>query len=586
MPPDGVRKRFVTPRSSMIGATGRTVRATQSERNPYGRCGRFGRFDRSAATGAHVRSALEKVKTRLPLTYQILAFQVAIILVSALLGAAAAIWQASQALDQQYEERSLAIARSVASDSTIRHALLAGDPGGSIQNTAEEVRKSTGATYVVVADRRGIRFSHPNPAMIGKPVDENPADVLAGHTWVGIQRGTLGISARGKAPIFENGQVIGLVSVGFLETTVYQQLFAELPGFAVTALLALGLGVAGSVLLASRLKRQTFGLEPYEIAGLLEEREASLQGIHEGARATDRDGTITLANDEARRLLGLPADCVGRKVAQVLPPGRLLKFLSGGLNDEDEVLLAGDRVLVASRRAIRVRGLEIGHVATLRDTTELTGLARGLGVDSLTDALRAQAHEYSNRLHTIAGLVQMGRGDDAMKLIAQTSGVHQELTEALLDRVGDPVLGALLLAKAAVASERGIELRVSDDTVMTRSALDSEDLITLLGNLIDNALDAAGSLGGERWVSVSVTGHQDEVVIRVHDSGPGVPESLNGQIFQEGFSTKSGPGRKRRGFGLALVRQVAHRHGGEVSVVNDGGALFTVRLPLRVTAGT
>jgi sensor histidine kinase regulating citrate/malate metabolism len=180
----------------------------------------------------------------------------------------------------------------------------------------------------------------------------------------------------------------------------------------------------------------------------------------------------------------------------------------------------------------------------------------------------------------------MGRGDEAMKLIAQTSGVHQELTEALLDRVGDPVLGALLLAKAAVASERGIELRVSDDTVMARSALDSEDLITLLGNLIDNALDAAGSSSTERWVSVSVTQQQDEVVIRVHDSGPGVPENLNGQIFQEGFSTKSGPGRKRRGFGLALVRQVANRHGGEVSVVNVGGALFTVRLPLRVTAAT
>ncbi len=524
------------------------------------------------------------MKTRLPLAYQILAFQVAIILLSALMGAGAAVWQASQGLDKQYEQRSLAIAESVASNSAVQDALLNGDPAGLIQKTAEQIRNSTGATYVVVTDRDGIRYSHPNPAMIGKPVDENPATVLAGNTWVGVQQGTLGISARGKAPIFHEGNVIGLVSVGFLETAVFNQLIAELPGFAVTLLLALGLGVAGSMLLASRLKRQTFGLEPYEIAGLLEEREASLQGIHEGAIATDRDGTITLANDEARRLLGLPSDCVGRKVSQVLPQGRLLRFLSGGLNDEDEVLLAGDRVLVASRRAIRVRGREIGHVATLRDSTELTGLARGLGVDSLTDALRAQAHEFANRLHTIAGLVQMGRGDEAMKLIAHTSGVHQDLTEALLERVGDPVLGAMLLAKAAVASERGIELRVSDDTVMTRSALDSEDLITLLGNLIDNALDAAAGSPNDRWVSVSVTEQMGDLVMKVHDSGHGVEESLNGQIFQEGFSTKSGPGRKRRGFGLALVRQVARRNGGDVTVVNDGGAIFTVRLPVRVTA--
>src|SRR5467141_2619796 len=381
------------------------------------------------------------------------------------MGAAAAVWQASQELDRQYEQRSLAIAETVASDGGVQQALLAGDPTGVIQQTAEDTRHSTGASFVVVTDRQGIRYSHPNPAMIGKPVDENPGTVLAGNTWVGVQSGTLGVSARGKAPIFYGGQVIGMVSVGFLETAVSQQLIHELPGFAVTLLLALALGVAGSLLLASRLKRQTFGLEPYEIAGLLEEREASLQGIHEGAIATDRDHTITLANDEARRLLSLPADCVGRKVSQVLPQGRLQKFLTGGLKDEDEVLLAGDRVLVASRRAIRVRG-----------------------------------HEIGNRLHTIAGLVQMGRGEDAMKLIAQTSGVHQELTEALLERVGDPVLGALLLAKAAVASERGIELRVSDDTVMTRSSIDSEDLITLLGNLIDNTLDAVASSTGERWV--------------------------------------------------------------------------------------
>ncbi len=524
------------------------------------------------------------VKTRLPLAYQILVFQVAIILLSAVMGAAAAVWQASQELDGQYEQRSLAIAETVASNGAVQQALLAGDPSGLIQRAAEDTRRSTGARYVVVTDRRGIRYSHPNPAMIGKPVDENPGTVLAGNTWVGVQRGTLGISARGKAPIFYGGQVIGMVSVGFLETAVSQQLMRELPGFAVTLLLALALGVAGSLLLASRLKRQTFGLEPYEIAGLLEEREASLQGIHEGAIATDRDHTITLANDEARRLLSLPADCVGHKVSQVLPQGRLLRFLTGGLKDEDEVLLAGDRVLVASRRAIRVRGHEIGHVATLRDTTELTGLSRGMGIESLTEALRAQAHEFANRLHTIAGLVQMGRGDDAMKLIAHTSGVHQELTEALLERVGDPVLGALLLAKAAVASERGTELRVSDDTVMTRSSLDSEDLITLLGNLVDNALDAAAASPGERWVSVSVIEQDDQLVMRVHDSGSGIPEGVDGQIFQEGFSTKTAPGRKQRGFGLALVRQVARRHGGDVTVVNDGGALFTVRIPLRVAA--
>lgn len=525
------------------------------------------------------------MKTRLPLAYQLLAFQVGIILVAALVGAIAAVFQARQELDRQYEQRSLVIAESVAASTSVQEALLAQDRSGTIQETAQAVRRATGATYVVVTDRRGIRYSHTNPSLIGKPVDESPADVLAGHTWVGVQAGTLGVSARGKAPIRYGDYVIGMVSVGYLEDRVWQQLLAELPGFGATILLALALGAAGSMLLASRLKRQTFGLEPFEIAGLLEEREASLKGIHEGAVATDRDGTITLANEEAVRLLGLPPQSAGRKVSQVLGPGRLLKFLSGGLNDQDEVLMAGDRVLVASRRAITVRGQEIGHVATFRDSKELAGLARGLGVEGLSDALRAQAHEFSNRLHTIAGLVELGRGEEAMSLIASTSGLHQELSEALLERVGDPILGALLLAKAAAASERGIDFHVSEDTLMASGVLDSESLITLLGNLIDNALDAASTAGGDRRVSVAVTSRADEVVFRVEDSGPGIPPGLVDQVFQEGFSTKARRGERRRGFGLALARQVAVRHGGEIAVVNDPGAVFTVRLPIGVAVG-
>jgi len=235
---------------------------------------------------------------------------------------------------------------------------------------------------------------------------------------------------------------------------------------------------------------------------------------------------------------------------------------------------------------ILVRGREIGHVATLRDSTELAGLSRGLGIDSLSDALRAQAHEFSNRLHTIAGLVELGRGEEAMKLIAQTSGVHQELSEALLDRLGDPVLGALLLAKAATASERGIELQVAEDLVLTTGTLDPESLITLLGNLIDNGLDAAASAAGDRWVAVSVSVEDGDLVFEVRDSGPGVPDGLAEQIFQEGFSTKSRAGRKRRGFGLALALQVAHRNGGDITVANQGGAVFTARIPARVTVAS
>jgi two-component system CitB family sensor kinase len=523
------------------------------------------------------------MKPRLPLAYQILALQVCIVVLTAGVGVGLAGWRASQELDRQYQQRSLAIAESVASMPAIKSALLAGDPTGSIQSTAEAVRRTTGARYVVVADRRGIRFSHPNPALIGKPVDESPGPVLAGHTWVGVQRGTLGDAARGKAPIFSGGRVIGMVSVGYRESAVTTQLLSDdVPGFLATMLVALGLGVAGSMLLARHVKRHTFGLEPYEIAGLLEEREASLRGIREGALATDADGRITLANEEVRRLLGLEPDCVGKKLSQALPAGRLRDFLAGRLRDEDEVLLAGDRVLLASRRPVQVRGREVGHVITLRDGRELSGLSAGFGVDSLTDALRAQAHGFSNRLHTIAGLVELGRGDEAIRLITETSGMHQELSEALMGRIGDPVLGALLLAKAAIASERGIELRVSEDTVLAESPLQPDELITLLGNLVDNALDAAAQSSGERWVSVAVGVEDQQLVIRVQDSGPGVAEAFRERVFVEGFSTKARVRGRPRGIGLALAREVARRNGGDVAVAGEGGAVFSARLPLRV----
>ncbi len=520
------------------------------------------------------------MKSRLPLAYQILAMQMAIVLVAAVAGLAASVLQARHELDNQYEERSLVIAKTVAATDAVKKGLVEHDPGNQIQLLAESVRRSTGASYVVVTDRDGIRYSHPNPALIGQRVDENPAPVLAGQTWVGVQQGTLGTSARGKAPIFQDGQVIGMVSVGFAESAVTARLLGELPGYATTVLIALALGALGSLLLAARVKRQTFGLEPHEIAGLLQEREATLHRISEGALATDRDGRITLVNEAATRLLGLSEADVGRKLSQVLPPGRLLAFLSGQLNDQDEVVIAGDHVLVASRRRVSVRDREIGFVTTVRDTTELSRISPRVGVAGLTEALRAQAHEFSNRLHTIAGLVELGRGEDAMELIAQTSAVHQELTEAIVKRVGDPVLAGLLLAKAAVAQERGIELRVSEASAPTGAALDHDDLITVLGNLIDNALDAVAGLPGA-WVDVAVGIHDGELLMRVRDSGPGIPDEVQREVFKEGFSTKRKPGGRRRGFGLTLVRTTVERSGGTVIVENQGGAVFTVRLPLK-----
>jgi two-component system CitB family sensor kinase len=230
-----------------------------------------------------------------------------------------------------------------------------------------------------------------------------------------------------------------------------------------------------------------------------------------------------------------------------------------------------------------VRGRTIGHIATFRDRTELESLLRELdNARSVSEALRAQAHDFSNRLHTIAGLIELGREEEAIQLTTESSSVSQELTESLLERVGDPVLGALLLGKSAVAAERGIQFRLSPDSRLDGDAGHPRDLITVVGNLIDNALDAAAtsSNGGPRWVEVSIRKEDGDVLIQVHDSGPGIGLGETERIFSEGYTTKLASPGSRRGLGLALVKQVAARRGGDVTVLNQGGALFTVRLPL------
>jgi two-component system CitB family sensor kinase len=523
-------------------------------------------------------------RPRLSLASQILAFQLAIILGSLLVGAIVFIIVERQRLDAQYEGRALTVAQSVASMPSVRDALNDSDPSRTLQPLAEGMRKAAGARFVVIAGADGIRYSHPNPAMIGKPIDEDPSAILAGHTFVGIQQGTLGRSVRGKAPIFDGtGRVVGIVSVGFLVEQVSGQLAADLPLLALYLLVAVALGIIGSLLLARHLKRKTFGLEPEEIARLLETREASLHGIREGTVATDVEGRVTLINDEARRLLRLSGDSVGQPLTAVLPPGRVRDLLIGEATGADEVVLAADRVLVVSRMPVVVRGRTIGHVATFRDRTELENLLRELDdARSVSEALRAQAHDFSNRLHTIAGLIELGRQEEAIQLTTESSSVSQELTESLLERVGDPVLGALLLGKSAVAAERGIQFRLTPDSRLDGDAGHPRDLITVVGNLIDNALDAAAtsSNGGPRWVEVSIQKADGEVVIQVHDSGPGISHGDLGRIFSEGYTTKVAAPGSRRGLGLALVQQVAARRGGEVTVINKGGALFTVRLPL------
>src|SRR5437868_1075018 len=440
----------------------------------------------------------------LSLSSQLLLLQVAIVAATVIIGATASYALVSSQIDDQYKQRALAIAYAVAATPDIVEAMADPDPPKTIQPIAEAIRRSVGADFVVVANKDGIRYSHPNPENIGKRVSTDPSVALAGDVYVGYQEGTLGRSLRAKVPILRDGQVLGIVSVGFLDTQLAQKLAQALPMMLLTVALALALGIGGSLTLARRIDRQTFGLGPREIAGLLEQRDAMLHGIREGVLALDSAGRVTLANDEARRLLALPASIAGRALREHVPQGRVRDVLEGTGSGLDQVVLAGDRTLVVNRRPVTIRGSDVGAVVTLRDRTELETVLRELGTArDLAQALRAQAHEFSNKLHVVGGLIELGRLDDAVRFVAETSLVHQELVDLVQERIADPAIAALLLAKAALASERHVEFRLATDALLPGQLTDVGDLITVIGNLVDNAIDAASG-PPDAWVEVSL----------------------------------------------------------------------------------
>jgi two-component system CitB family sensor kinase len=521
------------------------------------------------------------------LSTQVVIMMVAILVVTMAAGFAVVQWNLRQQVDQYWEQRALAVAETMVVQPAVIGAVTSGHPGGQIQQLAQAVKGQTGALFVVITNAQGIRYSHPNPALIGKPVntpDKEPPGSQTwrtGRSWTGLQHGTLGLVAGGKEPIYDHGRLSGEVSAGFRVELVANQVAHALPGLAAYLLGVLALGVFAALGLSRRLKRQTFGLELREIAALLQEREAMLHGIREGVLGYDKNERIVLANDLARDLLDLPEEFVGRPLRQVLPPGRLADVVTGEIEGSDLLVLHGDRVLVANRMPIcHERRRQLGWVVTFQDRTESEALKRQLDdAIGLTETLRAQSHEFANRLHTLVGLVELGRYDEAIQFVTDVSAGRADLTDRLQASIHDAKVVALILGKVSLADERDVRLRLMDDSHVNGPVSDVSQVLTVVGNLIDNAIDAAAQAPEPRWVELTIVAAEHDLLVRVRDSGPGVPHDMREAIFMYGVTTKSSATGARRGLGLVLVRQVVEGRGGMISVGHDGGAVFTAVLP-------
>ncbi|MEU6203783.1 sensor histidine kinase [Micromonospora musae] len=482
----------------------------------------------------------------------------------------------------------LAVAETVARSPEVADALRAPDPSAMLQPYAESIRRATRTDFVVVMAPDRTRYSHKDPAQIGRPFIGEIAPALAGQPITVVNTGTLGESVRSVVPVrAADGTVIGLVSVGITTEAINRELLDRSPVLLVATAAALALAAAGSWLLSRRLRRQTHGLGPAQMTRMYEYYDAVLHSVGEGLMVIGSDRRIALINDEGRRLLGLPADAplVDRPVTEVDLPATLTELITNGQTARDELILTADRALVANLRPTGTGGHTMGTVLTLRDHTDLRALTSELdSVRGLTDALRSQAHEAANRLHTVLTLVELGRTEEAVRLATEELALAQQLTDEVVGAITEPALAALLLGKSAQAAERGVELTVDPASRLDVGTLPAGDLLTVVGNLVDNALEAVAAGQPPRRVRVHVAETAGEVLVEVTDSGAGLPPDRVGDAFRRGWSTKA----SGRGLGLALVGQVLTRHGGrhQVAEAADGGTVFRVHLPLPVQQRT
>ena len=520
---------------------------------------------------------------------QAIALQVIVVTVVVMAGTALALLDARRDGEDAARQQVIGIATALADSPSTATAIESGTATELLQPVTDAVRRATGIAFITIMAPDRTRFTHTNPEEIGGSYLGTIDPALHGEAFSEVYTGTLGPSVRAVAPVRgQSGDIVGLVSAGITQQTLAQRWRSQIPTIAAVTLAALGVSLIGVWAIRRRLLRQTRGLRPDELRVMYDHHDAILHSVSEGLVVLDRTG-VAVVNDEARRLLGLPAGPVQRAD---LPD--FLQIHDPGVRDELHV--TDDRVLVVNRSRVagsdsggQDSGVDFGgqersdrgvgsEVVTIRDRTELQGALGELSaLQVLTDSLRAQAHESANKLHTVITMVEMGRAEEAVRFATDELELSQRLVDRLSQAVGEPALVALLLGKTAQAGERGIALTVTEDTQLpTDAVLSGQEMVTVLGNLIDNAMDACDR--SDPWVEVTVSQDDAALLIRVADSGVGMDAAKFERAMQRGYSTKVDAGH---GLGLALVAQVVKRHGGSLHADVTYGSVVTVTVPPR-----
>jgi two-component system, CitB family, sensor histidine kinase MalK len=490
----------------------------------------------------------------------------------------------SENIRKNEEEKALIVARTVSRSHIVTEALEKRRSSGAIQDYTKEIQSATNVMFIVVMNMEGIRMSHPNEEQIGKRFvggDEKAA--LKGKEYVSTSKGTLGKSVRGFTPIYnDDKEQIGVVAVGISLESLETALGRSHKNIIIVTILGLIIGIIGAILLARYIKKILLGLEPFAISRILEERSTMLHSVHEGIIAVDQSSTITLVNKSALQIFkkaGLSQKPVGMKIDEYMPSTRLDQVLQTGQPELDEEQTINGVSILVNRVPLIVNGQIVGAISTFRDKTEVNQLAEQLtGVRTYAEALRAQSHEFMNRLHVISGMVQLKSYDQLSAFIRTLVDYRNQEFGSITQHIKDPALAGFIMGKLSFAREAKVDLSIECSTSIPEPAANktTHALITILGNLIDNAIEAMAD-SEDKTLEVDFAYKDKVLTIEVFDSGPGISAEQQGEIFKKGYSTKG----ENRGYGLYLVEKSINDLGGELVIDSKLllGTNFYIQIP-------
>ena len=525
---------------------------------------------------------------RMPIHWKITILTFFIVFVTLLLLGIFLVNEFIQSNENELKERAMITARNVSElPGVLPNMFKTGKPSASLNNIVEKIRMNNKAEYIVILNMDHERLTHPLPQMrgtISKGDDEGPA--FAESSYTSKARGEIGTVIRAFVPIIDKDhQQAGVVIAGYRLPSVWETLLSIKKELFLIGGMCLFLGGWGAWLLAAQIKKQMFYLEPYEIARLVTERTETFNAMHEGIIAIDSNEKITLFNRKAYEILGINGNVISMPIREVLPDTYLPEILEYNQGIYNKDLYINNRTIISNRFPIIVKGETIGAIAVFQDSTEVRKLAEELtGVKAFVSALRAQTHEYLNKLHTIAGLIQLGKNEAALEYVFDVSETHGEITRFLSKNIKNDSISGLLLSKISRGTELGILVSIDRSSTLQQlpDTLDHHDLVLILGNLIENAFDSFKNKDSrENEIYLSIQQTDEFLSILAEDNGCGISEKELPHIFEYGFSSKRAEGH---GIGLFLINQIIEKGKGDVhvdSAINRGTA-FTITFPMKI----